>query len=138
MMRIPPQLNEAVDGFLLVMLLFTTGYFVFYLFREFRTRRNWRAFHNSENNAAIALLTIMLGLLMKNGAEWWWFHLHNKGQVSQWPILVPMLVGGTLISVWGLICLLRTLARHDWPRWVWALLTLIAVAFGIFFTLYGP
>lgn len=137
---IPPQFNEAVDGFLLIMLLFASCYFVFYLSREWSeippTVNRWRAFWSYENKTAFSLATLTIGLFLKEGSEWWWFHLHNHGQHEAWPVLVPILVGGAVIGGWGIMCLLRSLARYEWSRWVWIWMTIAAVAFGAGFAIY--
>ena len=137
---LPPQLNEAGNGVLLIMFFFAAIFFTFYIIRAWReTGGNgsikWQLFRTDENKTAIAFLTVSVGMTIKVATEWWWFHLVNHGLKFQYPILVPAFIIGTLTSAWGLLCLLRVLTRYDWSPWTWTWMTIAALMFGIGFAL---
>lgn len=127
-----PQLNEVGDGFLLMMFFFAAIYFVFYLWRAWRENVK---FYTYENKTALALLTVSSGMVIKVGIEWWWLHIRNNGDRAEYPLLVPLFITGTLVASWGLICLLRSLSRYEWPKFIWLALVAVAFAFAIYFAL---
>lgn len=134
--EIPPAVNEAGNGALVALLVTAALFFAFYLFRSWRdlpVSMRLRDLYTYENKAVIALLTLTVGLSIKVGAEWWWFHLKNNGMNPNYPVLLPAFLVGTLTSVWGLICLMSAISRYDWPRGRWAWLAVAAIAFGVAF-----
>ena len=134
--EIPPAVNEAGNGALVALLVTAAVFFLLYLFRSWRDlpiNMRLRDLYTYENKAVIALLTLTVGLSIKVGAEWWWFHLRNNGLNPNYPVLLPAFLVGTLTAIWGLICLMSAISRYDWPRGRWAWLAVAAIAFGIAF-----
>ena len=132
--EIPPAVNEAGNGALVVLLVTAAMFFAIYLFRSWRDlpeTMKFQTLYTYENKAVIALLTLTIGLSIKVGAEWWWFHLRNNGMNPNYPVLLPAFLVGTLMSIWGLICLMRAISRYDWPKWRWAWIAIAAIAFGV-------
>lgn len=134
MITIPLKINEAANGTMFVMLGFSALFFALYLLRAKRESggRRWRVvIKYDDNKTALALFTVLTGAAVKDGALWWalFFRIHGgEGK----PALVTMVfLVGSMITIWGLICLMRTLSHYDWNRWAWAFLAMSAVVFGI-------
>lgn len=137
---IPASLSEFGNGMLFAMFIICDVFFFLYVVRKLRgfaaarySWQGWTEFYNDENKAAIAWLTMSVGMTMKQWAAWWSLHLHTHGLKPNFPILTTTFLVGTFMGVWGLICLLRALSRYDWPVWIWGGLIVASVAFsGIF------
>ena len=130
------QIDEAGNGTLLIMLAVVAGYFIFYLRRswvevpgESWTHR-WRRFYTYENKSALALFTIFSNASLKTGATWWAIHIHRHGD-HYGAFVSALFVVGTIGILWGVVCLLRAMARYDWPRYRWVLMIAGSLVFGI-------
>ena len=132
---IPPKLNEAGSGAVFLMTLFFAIFLATWLYNTWKKNPKRHIFRTYEVKAAFGLFTMFCGLTAKVGAEWWFLHLKNQGQNVSYPIMVPLFVFGTLVSLWGMVCLMRSLAPYEWgaTRWFW--LFICALAFGIFFAI---
>lgn len=132
---IPPQLNEACSGAVFLMMVFFVVFLAFWLLKEYRHNPLKRLFDSYEFKAAFGMFTMFCGLAAKNGVNWWYLHIRNQGQLVNYPIMLPIFIAGTLVSLWGMVCLMRALAPYEWgsTRWIW--LAFFAVAFGISFAL---
>lgn len=128
---IPASLIEAGVGTLLAMFAIKAGYMIFYLIRAWHEASTIHAFYSYENKAALAMFTIAIGMVPALFALWW--PLHHRSEIGSiyGMVFAPIFVSGVLISVWGLICLLRSLSRYEWPRWLWLLLAAGAITFGV-------
>jgi hypothetical protein len=134
---IPAQVSEIVNGTLTALFAVSTLFFVSYLARAWRERDYslGATFYTYENKTALALLTTFVGMGVKTGAAWWAIHLYTHQQPTSYPLLTSGIIGGTMLSVWGVICLIRALSREDWSRGTWVWIAAGSFAFGLLFAL---
>jgi len=130
------MVREFGTASLFAMLIVTVVFFSFYLcraWREFGPRRTWDRFYTDVNQAAIGWLTTCIGGVMKNGASLIALHAQNAGAPRHLPAFVPALyITGTLIGLWGMICLMHALSRGTWYRGQWTVMIIGALLFGLF------
>jgi len=127
------HLNTAGNGAIMFMLAIAIVFFSILLRREWNGRdqaRGWRSIYTPENKAAVAMMTIACGLALKIGSVWWPVVLRSWDYDMQVPAMVPN-VAGTLVTLWGFICLMRALSRYDWSRRTWLWLAGAAILFGV-------
>lgn len=128
--------REFGSAALFAMFVFSTLFFANYVLRAWRDQgptRKWRAFYTYENKAAIAWLTCSLGETIRSGMAILVLHWQNAGTGAHSLWVATLYAVGALVSLWGLICLLRALSRYAWPRYRWLLLVLMALLFGAVF-----
>lgn len=127
---IPVWLNIGANGVLLAMFFVSLWVFSVYLIDAWQKADDWKSFYDSDaNTAALSLLILSSGMVVKQVAAVWALNL-LKNDLKPDPLVVPVFVGGTLISIWGLGCLLKALSRNDWPRWTWLALVGGALVLG--------
>lgn len=124
--------SAALFAMLLISILFF-GRYVVGAWMDQGPTKAWRRFYTYENKAAIALLTTFTGAAMKNSAALLVLHWQNSGQHPQSLGVAGVYTVGTLVALWGMICLMRALSRYEWPRGRWIMLVAIALAFGAAF-----
>lgn len=131
------QIREFGSAALFAMLVVSTLFFGFYVGRAWleigdvwSLRRRWRLFYGDVNKAAIGWLTTSFGATVKNGAALWVLHLQAGGH-NQVSAAVPVLyLVGTMLALWGMVCLMHALTRGSWYRGQWSLMIIGALAFG--------
>lgn len=136
------QIREFGSAALFAMLIVSTLFFGFYIDRSWGEIGNmmplgtrWRIFYGDVNKAAIGWFTTSLGATIKNGAALWVLHaqIEREQEVSA---AVPVLyLVGTLLALWGMVCLMHALTRNGWCRGQWTVMILAALAFGAAFVL---
>lgn len=124
--------SAALFAMLVISVLFFTRY-VIVAWSDMGQQRTWRRFYTYENKAAIALLTTFFGASIKNGAALVVLHWQNAHQNPQSLTLAAFYAVGTLVALWGMICLMRALSRYEWPPRRWLVLAFFALAFGAVF-----
>lgn len=132
------DINQIGTGALLAMIIFGIMYVLAYLARAWRNRPPYATipiFYSYANKAAFALLTTFTGFAVKTGAGWWSAVLIKHGADGTFALLEPMAVVGTGLSLWGIVCLLRSLTPYEWRHQTWLVLAIGAVIFGILFAL---
>ena len=137
MIHIPltPQIDEAGNGILAAYCLAAALFSMNYLLRARRQLGVTRKLWTYENKAAVGMFTMFVGLSIKLSSEWWYLHLISHGHHANYPLLLPLFLVGTLTSVWGLFCLLRSLSRFDWNPYAWTAGALAIVALSIWLAL---
>lgn len=134
--RFTSYVREFGSAALFAMMVISTIFFARYVVTawiEQGPRRVWRRFYNYENKAAIALLTTFIGAAVKNGAALIALHWQNADEHPHTLVLAGFYTAGTLVALWGMICLMRALSRYDWARGTWLVLAFVALAFGAAF-----
>ena len=128
------KINEAGNAALVVMLIFGGAYLVDFLYRR------WQAgddlYTNYTNKAALGILTVFMGFMIKSAAAWWSLHIINTTNtpINNTTVMVAFIVG-TLMGLWGVICTVRALAPYEWRRWTWWWMIGGLIAFGSIFVL---
>ena len=126
-----PKIDEVGNGVLAAYCMVAVVFAGSYLARARREVGTIRKLWTYENKAAVGMFTMFTGLSMKLGAEWWYLHLVSHGKHLSYPLMLPLFLLGTGISVWGLFCLLRSISRYDWNPYLWTtsaiVIALIAV-----------
>lgn len=114
-------------------------FFWFYLVRGWRQaagEQRWRALHTDVNQAAIGWFTASVGELLRSGAALLVFNRFEHGYNSI-PVSISITyVIGTLVCLWGMICLMRALSHGEWCRGMWTGLIVGALVFGAAFVFF--
>lgn len=128
------QIREFGTASLFAMLVVSTLFFAFYLIREWREAGPWsgryKRFRTDANQAAIGWFTASLGAVLKNGAALWVLHVSTSGHHTVSTIVPLLYIAGTLIALWGMVCLMHALTRGSWYRGQWTFMIGGALAFG--------
>ena len=128
-----PKFDEAINGALLVLCGVAVVFLTEYLWRLRADFRRSRDAWSDEHKAAVGMLMMFVGLVMKVGAEWWFLHISARGVVAHYPFFVSTFLIGTLATAWGLLFMLSAISRFDWPPGVWIGVGLLAAFFGVYF-----
>lgn len=141
MSALPSWLIEASNGTLIVVLLWMVLFDVRYLVLKVSelggaklVASEWWMTKSppAELKGAVALLTLLTGFWLRTFGLWWFRHMEAHG-IDTLPfreIGIALLVGGTIISVWGGMCWLKVILPTDIPRFTWFILCGSALGFG--------
>lgn len=132
---IPAQLSEAIHGILAIKLADSAFRSALFVHREWRDRAPGIRFYTREIKAAVALTMTWIGLDLVVWAIWWLLHMRNHGGDVPFPAGPWMVVCGTAMASWGSVCWARSTARDGDRCHSWVVVTLAAIAFGVYFAL---
>ena len=134
MIRISPQVLEAINGTLLIIFVGLEFCFVRYIgielhrqVKQFGWRQGLIGTYNVRS-AAIAMFLLIGGDSVLRGHVWAWRHY---GLASTHPLLNVGLLCGVAICILGGTCALRHFAPAAWGRWPWIAIPLAGLMFGI-------
>lgn len=129
-MLISPYFLEVVNGILLVIYLSLGYVFAAYIVRQlFAGRWGW----NETSGAAAAMLILMIGEALIRVAVWIPRHLLNQNQpiTHLTTITTSLLAVGTLLAIWGGICMIRQFVPPRFRIWAPVCAVAAALLFGI-------
>lgn len=123
-MWMKPEMLEALNGVLAVLLVSVSTVFGIYILHEYRAH----GFQRMRMSAALAIFASCFGSGINRGWVWWWRHLVNNGEPAQWMANHPVLQVSVLIQAVGLICLLRVFVPDRWKGRLWLVIGAVVVA----------
>lgn len=131
------QVREFGTASLFAILLVSTIFFGSYLFRAWKETPGrggrWPRFYTDANRAAIGWLTASGGATLKNGAALFALRAQIEHRAVPSSAIPAAYVAGTLLALWGMICLMHALSRGEWHRSQWGLMIGMALVFGAAF-----
>jgi hypothetical protein len=118
------QSIEGTFGTLFILLVFAVFMFGLYIARE--VRRN--GFQRMRLQAGISIFVLVGGMSIITGRIWWWLHAAPLAAMK------PILHAGAVITILGIICVIRVFAPDRWGGNVWIGSVVFAIAMAILFS----
>lgn len=131
---LPSPLIEASNGMLLGLLAWMVFFGLWYLSWKWQYYSDFYYFRQDERvRAAIALMVLLFGLIVRIGVLWLIRHMENANyDTQQFKTLAPVLfMAGNTIMIWGALCWMKEIIPVTIGRWTWVLVAGSSAIFGV-------